>query len=193
MAATTGRLARVSVTVAVLAGGLGSRIGGDKALVQLGGRPLITYPLEASAAAGLDAVIVAKPTTRLPPTTTPLLLEPDEPTHPLLGVITALQELPAVIALPCDMPFVSPQALAALAEMQDDLATLWPGQPFPSLYRRKILPKLLAALEGNQSMRSLAAYSSRAQPMASSTDLAPPASINTSDDLAAAEEYLRTR
>ena len=39
----------MAVTVAVLAGGRGSRIGGDKALVQLGGRPLIAYPLAAAA------------------------------------------------------------------------------------------------------------------------------------------------
>ena len=56
----------MDVTAAVLAGGLGSRIGGDKALVQLAGRPLISYPLAAAQAAGLDAVVVAKRSTSLP-------------------------------------------------------------------------------------------------------------------------------
>jgi molybdenum cofactor guanylyltransferase len=183
----------VSVTVAVLAGGLGSRIGGDKALVQLGGRPLITYPLAAAKAAGLDAVVVAKRHSKLPPLDVPILLEPDGPTHPLLGVITALEKLPAVIALPCDMPFVDPLSLAALAEMQDDLALLTTDQPFPSLYRRTALPKLQSALEAHQSMKSVHAHSPRAQAVASSTDVAPQASINTPEDLAAAEEQLRRR
>ena len=70
----------MDVTVAILAGGRGSRIGGDKALVQLGGRPLISYPLAAAKAAGLDAVVVAKRNTKLPPLDVPVLLEPDAPT-----------------------------------------------------------------------------------------------------------------
>ena len=126
----------MDVTAAILAGGRGSRIGGDKALVQLGGRPLITYPLAAARAAGLETVVVAKRTTKLPHLDVPILLEPDAPVHPLVGVLTALQKLPAVIALPCDMPFVDPLALCRSSEMQDDMATLWADQPFPSLYRR---------------------------------------------------------
>ena len=46
--------------VAVLAGGASRRMGAPKACVELGGRPLISYPLEAAAAAGLSAVVVAK-------------------------------------------------------------------------------------------------------------------------------------
>ena len=183
----------MDVTAAILAGGLGSRIGGDKALVQLGGRPLITYPLAAAQAAGLDAVIVAKRHTKLPPLDVPVLLEPDAPTHPLLGVITALEQLPAVVALPCDMPFVRPADLAALAATPDDLATLWPDQPFPSLYRRAVLPDLHAAVNANRSMRSLHAHSHRVQAMSSSNDSAAQVSINTPEDLAAAEEQLSRR
>jgi molybdenum cofactor guanylyltransferase len=181
----------MDVTAAILAGGHGSRIGGDKAVVQLGGRPLISYALAAAEAAGLDTVIVAKRTTKLPDLDVPILLEPDAPTHPLVGVLTALQKLPAVIALPCDMPFVDPLALAALAEMHSDLATLWFNQPFPSLYRRAVVPQLRAAVNANRSMRSLHAHSHRVQAMSSSTDLAPMTSINTPEDLAAAEERLK--
>ncbi len=101
-------------------------------MVQLGGRPLISYPIAAAQAAGLDVVVVAKSSTRLPDLDVPVLLEPDAPVHPLLGVLTALQKLPAVLALPCDMPFVEPADLAALAEMDDDGGDPWlPGQPFP--------------------------------------------------------------
>jgi molybdenum cofactor guanylyltransferase len=181
----------MDVTVAVLAGGLGSRIGGNKALVELAGRPLISYVLQAAHDAGLPAVVVAKSTTKLPPLDVPILLEPDAPVHPLLGVITALEKLPAIIAIPCDMPFIQPQALAALAEMTDDVATLWPDQPFPSLYRRLVLPQLRQALDANQSMRATQAHSSLAPAAVSSTDSATQISINTAEDLAAAEEQLR--
>ena len=181
----------MTVTAAVLAGGLGTRIGGGKALVQLAGRPLISYPLQAARDAGLEAIVVAKRTTQLPPLDVPVLLEPESPTHPLVGVIAALQTLPAVIALPCDMPFVAPVDLADLAAAVDDLITLWRDQPFPSLYRRRILPKLQAALEANQSMRSLNAHSLRAQAISSSTEQAQRLSINSAQDLAVAAEHLR--
>jgi molybdopterin-guanine dinucleotide biosynthesis protein A len=182
----------MEVTAAVLAGGLGSRIGGDKAMVQLGGRPLITYPLEASRAAGLDTVVVAKRTTKLPDLDVPILREPDEPTHPLVGIITALESLPAVVALPCDMPFVRPEDLAALAATGHELATLWPDQPFPSVYTRAVLPELRAALSANRSMRSTHAHSHRVHGVASSTDEATQTSINSYEDLARAEQRLKT-
>ncbi|MDE3134602.1 MAG: NTP transferase domain-containing protein [Acidobacteriota bacterium] len=181
----------MDVTVAVLAGGLGTRIGGDKALVQLAGRPLISYPIAAAQAAGLDVVVVAKRTTQLPPLDVPVILEPDAPVHPLLGVITALEELPAILAIPCDMPLLRAAELAALAAMPDDLATLWPNQPFPSLYRRPLLPQLRAALEANQSMRATQAQSLLAPAVASSTDSAPQLSVNTAEDLASAAALLR--
>ena len=119
-----------------------------------------------------------------------MLLEPDDPTHPLLGVITALQQFPAVIALPCDMPFVAPGDLAALAELKVDIATLAPGQPLPALYRGTRLPQLLAAVQAGASMRSTQAQS----PVASATTAAMRSAamtvVNTPEDLAAAEALL---
>ena len=52
--------------VAVLAGGRGRRMGASKATVALAGEPLISRPLAAARAAGLEAVVVAKPDTALP-------------------------------------------------------------------------------------------------------------------------------
>ena len=51
----------------VLAGGMSRRMGRPKALVPLGGRPLIAWPLAAAAEAGLEAVVVAKPGLSAPP------------------------------------------------------------------------------------------------------------------------------
>ena len=176
--------------VAILAGGAGSRIGGDKALVELAGRPLIAYPLEAAAGAGLQAVVVAKRGTRLPALRVPVLLEPDLPLHPLLGVVTALASFATVIALPCDMPFVDGPALTALAAMPAQLATLLPGEPFPSLYRRAALPALRAALRDGRSLRALHTRSAHAR------DAGDPLltfSVNTRADLALALARLRRR
>jgi molybdenum cofactor guanylyltransferase len=180
----------MAVTVAVLAGGRGGRIGGDKALIELGGRPLIDYPLQAARAAGLDAVVVAKRHTRLPPLDVRVLIEPDEPTHPLSGIVTALEQFEAVIAIPCDMPLLNGSDLATLAAMPNELALLIAGQPFPALYRREILPQLRKALDAGCSMRATQAQSSAHATLAS-TDAAPRLlSVNTLEDLAEAERRL---
>ncbi len=49
-----------SIIGAVLAGGHGRRIGRDKATVELDGRPLISYPVGALRAAGLDVVLALR-------------------------------------------------------------------------------------------------------------------------------------
>jgi molybdopterin-guanine dinucleotide biosynthesis protein A len=177
------------VTVAVLAGGRGSRIGGDKALIQLGGRPLIDYPLQAARAAGLDAVVVAKRHTRLPPLDVRVLIEPDEPTHPLSGIVTALEHFEAVIAIPCDMPFLDAPDLAALATAEAEVAVLRHGGPFPALYRRAFLPQLREAIRAGASVRSTQAQSS-APAATASTREATQFSVNTAEDLAEAERRL---
>jgi molybdopterin-guanine dinucleotide biosynthesis protein A len=183
----------MDVTVAVLAGGRGSRIGGDKAIVELSGRPLITYPLEAARNAGLAVVVVAKSSTHLPPLDVPIMLEPDAPVHPLLGVITALRKLPAIIALPCDMPFVEPADLQALAGMDADVALLPPGQPFPALYRRSQLAVLREAIQTGASVRSTQAQSLLAPESITPRDPVSQLTVNTPADLQAAAALIRSR
>jgi len=180
----------MDVTAAVLAGGLGRRIGGDKAMVQLAGRPLISYPIAAAQAAGLPTIVVAKPGTTLPPLDVPILLEPEQPTHPLLGIVTALQTLPAVIALPCDMPLLHGADLVALAEMEHDVATLWPGEPLPALYRKPLLAQLRVALQAGASVRSTQAQPVLAPAAITSRRPATQLAINTLSDLEAAEAAL---
>src|SRR6185436_2118715 len=76
---------------AVLAGGRSTRLGRPKATAPLGGRALIDHPLTALADSALETVVVAKRDTELPELEVPLWSEPDEPAHPLLGIVTALE------------------------------------------------------------------------------------------------------
>ena len=75
----------------VLAGGAGRRIGGDKATVELEGRPLLLYPLAVLRAVLDDVAVVAKRATILPALDpdVEIWLEADEPRHPLAGVVRA--------------------------------------------------------------------------------------------------------
>lgn len=102
---------------AVLAGGRGTRMGGPKASLELGGRSLVEHPLVAFAHAGIEAVVVAKHDISLPPLTAEVWREPDEPAHPLCGIVAALERAGGrdVVVCGCDMPFVSPGLLTTLA------------------------------------------------------------------------------
>jgi molybdenum cofactor guanylyltransferase len=136
---------------AVLAGGLGRRLGGAKATVELGGSPLISYPLAELAAAGIEAVICAKPGEELPPLGVPVLEEPPEPRHPLAGVVAALRagERRPVVVVACDMPFVASGLLRLLAESPEPLVVpILDGrlQPLLGRYDPVLLPRLEAAL-----------------------------------------------
>jgi molybdopterin-guanine dinucleotide biosynthesis protein A len=107
----------------VLAGGAGRRIGGDKCTVELAGRPLILYPIEILRCVCEQIVVVAKQGTRLPDLSgqAEVWIEPDEPQHPLAGVVHALRVATArkVRVLGCDMPLVPEELLRALVKAAD--------------------------------------------------------------------------
>jgi molybdopterin-guanine dinucleotide biosynthesis protein A len=126
--------------VVVLAGGAAARLGGAKAALEIAGRPLIEHPLAAARAAGLESIVVAKRTTALPPVSAPVVHEPDEPRHPLRGILTGLDEAaaggwPAIVAVGCDMPFVTHELLAWLAALDGAALVAVAGRAEPLLAR----------------------------------------------------------
>lgn len=151
----------------VIAGGRGSRIGGAKATVELGGRPLIAHPLAAVEAAGLRPLVVAKADSALPPLRCPVIREDREPRHPLCGVLAALElsGTGPVVIVGCDMPFLPAALLAWLAEQPEPLvAPALDGRvlPFPARYQRSLRAGLERALAGERSMgHALASLSPR--------------------------------
>jgi molybdopterin-guanine dinucleotide biosynthesis protein A len=143
---------------AVLAGGRGRRLGGAKPTVELGGRPLIAYPLAALAAAGLETVVVAKRSSPLPPSSAvEILIEPDEPTHPLVGIVAALRHAGRpLVVLGCDFPFVPPALLRELADAAEPLVVPAPDggpQPLVARWSPALLPRLEAALTREEPLR----------------------------------------
>jgi len=113
----------------VLAGGAGRRIGGEKAIVELRGTPLVRYPLQALQAVLAEVVVVAKQGTALPPLPgVPIWIEPAEPRHPLAGIVHALEGAGAasgidgmareVLVSAGDLPFVGPDLVERLARAE---------------------------------------------------------------------------
>ncbi len=106
---------------AILAGGLGRRLGGSKATVMLEGKPLIYYPLEAVGAVLSEVVVLAKADTELPslPRAT-VWIEPDRRRHPLVGIVQALALAGARPVLVCatDLPFVTADVVRRLMDTE---------------------------------------------------------------------------
>lgn len=176
---------------AVLAGGAAVRLRGSKATVELAGRPLIAYPLAAFAKAGLEAIVVAKAETDLPPLDVSVVIEPAEPRHPLLGIVTALEHAEGrpVVACPCDTPFVTGALLRTLAGTLGT-AGVHDGQrlhPLLARYQPGDLPALRRALADD---RSATAAAEGLSPTLITADPETTFNVNTPDHLAAARSRL---
>ncbi|MEA2310963.1 MAG: molybdenum cofactor guanylyltransferase [Solirubrobacteraceae bacterium] len=180
----------------VLAGGRSARMGSPKAMAPLLGEPLIARPLAAARAAGLEVVVVAKAGSPVPEDAE-VWLEPDTPAHPLTGLVAALERAGgrAVVALACDMPFVAPELLAALAALDAPAAAGRVDgrlEPFPGRYGAGVLGVLRSALAREAPLReALAALDPLEVDLAAFGEPARLVrSVNTPAELAAAEREL---
>ena len=144
---------RTRAVGAILAGGGGRRIGGDKAIVELHGRPLISYPLEAVRQALGRVAILAKADTKLPYVSgVTVWIEPDPRRHPIVGIMQALALADGRPVLVCgaDLPFVSVSLVKRLAKANPHRAPAVIAcaqgemQPLLGCYQRRALPLLRA-------------------------------------------------
>jgi molybdopterin-guanine dinucleotide biosynthesis protein A len=165
-------------------------MGSPKALVELGGRPLVAWPLAAALEAGLEAVVVAKPGSALPPLGVAVWPEPDQPAHPLTGIIAALERAGprGIVALACDMPFVSPNLIARLGAGFSVAAPR--GEAFPARYTSAALPVLRAGLAREAPVRDVLAELGAAE-VASHGPAHELLGINDPESLARAAALLR--
>ncbi|HEX9854241.1 MAG TPA: molybdenum cofactor guanylyltransferase [Acidimicrobiia bacterium] len=145
---------------AILAGGDSSRMGRDKALVTLGGRPLIAHVAAALGAAGLEVIVVGRASSPLH-----VAHVPDAPAArgPAAGLMGALEYAAGrdVVLIGVDQPFAAPGSIERVAAVATEGAALpvdggWPQVTF-ALYRAGCagpLGELLAA-DPEASLRDL--------------------------------------
>lgn len=147
-----------AVTTVILAGGLGRRIGGDKGLQALHGRALISWVLEVARRDSDEILINANTAQEAYAHFGYRVIADQLPDWqgPLAGLHAALlcAKTDYVMTVPCDTPFLPDNLLArlldALMQCSTDAAVAVAGgyrQPAIALYRRNVLPRLLAYLD----------------------------------------------
>ncbi len=181
----------------MLAGGAGRRLGSggpgsappSKAAAKLAGRPLVAYPLAALAEFCARVAVVCKRATLLPGIgAAERWNEPDEPRHPLTGIVHALERAQApVLVCAADMPFVTPDVLRAFIDASADRAAVAATdrglEPLLALYRPAALPCLRAAPRGEPLRQTVAELDPVLVPVAERFTR----SVNTPADLAMAQ------
>jgi molybdopterin-guanine dinucleotide biosynthesis protein A len=191
----------------VLAGGVGRRIGGGKAVVELHGTPLVRYPLRALQAVLAEVVVVAKQATELPPLPgVPIWLEPAEPRHPLAGIVHALEGAGAaagsggmareILVSAGDLPFVGPELVERLAHADAGGApAVVPRaggrlQPLLARYGPAAYPALAAALRQDPLPSVMDAVAALQPRIVELDDVQPFFNVNAPEDLLTAAGLL---
>jgi len=171
--------------------------GPSKPAVLLAGRPLIGWPLRALGAVCPRVAVVCKLDTHLPSLPDGVLRwnEPDEPRHPLTGILFALERAQAdVLVCAADMPFIDTGALrtlvagagaasGALAVVAESDGRL---EPALAVYRQGALRRLGEAARDAPLTRTVEGL----QPARVSLAAEVVRSVNTLAELAAAERIL---
>lgn len=147
----------IPVTTVILAGGLGTRIGGDKGLQTLHGRALLSWVLGAVSRDSEGILINANDAQEAYAHFGCRVIAdqmPDWP-GPLAGLHAALSSAHTdyVMTVPCDTPFLPDDLITRLFDAQSLNATeatvavvAGRRQPTIALYHKHVLPKLLAYL-----------------------------------------------
>ena len=183
---------------AVLAGGASSRLGRDKALVELAGLTLVERAANALRRSGAGPLaVIGGDEQRLASLGLSVIRDGWPGRGPLGGILTAFawSPLPVIAVLACDLPFVGPSVVEALAEALDRagadaaVAHTTGREPLCALWRieRCEAAMLAAFTAGERAVHRAAAQLVLCEvPVDRSLLL----NVNTEDELSAAEARL---
>ena len=152
---------QLPVTAVILAGGQSRRMGTDKALLRLpsGGPTLIERVVTAARDVSDDVVIVMEEAERLPPMPVRTVADAIPRAGPLAGLVAgfAAARHPTILALACDLPYLSLPLLRwmmAVPASWDALVPWLPNEdgkrgwePLHAIYTRACFGPMRAALD----------------------------------------------
>jgi len=141
------------LSVAIQAGGKSKRMGQDKALVPLGGKPLIEHVLERVRSLGDEVLITSNRPDSLAYLGIPIHGDPKPGAGALAGLHTALEAANGehVLVVACDMPFVEPAFVQYMIQFSSRFDIVIPNvgdhyEPLLAIYARSLLPTIKATL-----------------------------------------------
>ncbi|MBX7198628.1 MAG: molybdenum cofactor guanylyltransferase MobA [Rhodospirillaceae bacterium] len=185
----------------ILAGGRATRMGGgDKTLLSLGGRPLLSHIIEAlRPQVGALAINATGDAARFAAWSLPVVGDPFPGEGPLSGILAGLRWArgPA-ISTPADTPFLPPNLVEKLMfvserEHPDVVMAAWRGavQPAIALWSPQVMQDLEYTLAQTR-MRGVESFARTRKWAVANFDDGPDPffNINTPSDLAAAEARL---
>ena len=155
-------MSKQGVTVVILAGGQGRRMGGqDKGWVEYEGKPMIQHILEKLTPQADEVIIIANRNQQdyraLGVSVFSDYLEGFQ--GPLVGIATGLKEsqYDQVVFVPCDGPFISSELVKTFVEQyqrfKKPVVVATDGkrlQPMVVMIEKQLLPKLLVAIEAGE-------------------------------------------
>ncbi|MDQ7005179.1 MAG: molybdenum cofactor guanylyltransferase [Ghiorsea sp.] len=153
-------------TAVILTGGESQRMGADKAMVLLDGKPLLTHVLEQITPLFSQVLLsVHQLRSDVQYQTYKQVVDDAEGRGPMLGIKRGLEEVTTdwVFVMACDMPFVCTALIQALAKQRASFDAVVPyaldrPQPLFGFYAKTCLPKMEARMQqGQRSMMRLLA------------------------------------
>jgi molybdenum cofactor guanylyltransferase len=190
-----------AIVVAVLAGGEGSRIGGGKPLVRVGGRTMVERAYGRARSWASTSIVVVRSSDQLGSCRIPWIADAAGIEGPLAGLATALewscrQGAEALLIIPCDMPFLPDDLAKRLLENAGDHRASVASSggelhPVCSLWRNSAISQLPSyCASGRRSLKEFAQVVGFARVDWPTSPIDPFFNINSRADLAEAEHML---
>lgn len=141
-------------SIAILAGGESSRMGADKALKMLAGKPVVSHVIDSLAPLGREIFIVARDVASYEEFGLPVCADHYEQQASLVGIYSALaaSRNEFCFAVACDMPFVEARLVNLMARLAPGHDAVIPvsqrgPEPLHALYSRACLGRMRKLIE----------------------------------------------
>jgi molybdopterin-guanine dinucleotide biosynthesis protein A len=141
------------ISIAVLAGGRSSRMGTDKSLLSLDGRPIIEHILERLTPLNAPIIIIANDSVKYSRYDLPTFPDVMPDGGSLGGLYSAIHysQSDYTLCVACDMPFLNTELLAYLISLCGDYDLIVPyvadlAQPFHAVYSKTCLSTIHSCL-----------------------------------------------
>jgi molybdopterin-guanine dinucleotide biosynthesis protein A len=154
------------LSAAILAGGKSRRMGRDKALLEIGGRPLLEIVADRLAPLVADLIVVASDRPDYDRFGLPVYPDRYSEAGSLGGIFTALDaaRFEHCLVVACDMPLINPDLVAFMAAQPRDYDVLVPALPaersdqggdetletLHAIYSKRCLPAIRSRLDAGR-------------------------------------------